>query len=179
MKLEIREALATDRLAVIELFTTAFTVAEGQSEGEQLRKLTSELWDISGTSSASCFVVIQHDRTVGSVFTTRLSFDQDFHVEMLAPVAVDPAFQGKGYGQELIKHVIGKMAEQGVDMLVTYGDPAYYSKVGFLPVDESQIPAPMPLSMPMGWQAQTLNRNGFGQLSGPSCVKPFQEPAYW
>jgi putative acetyltransferase len=33
---------------------------------------------------------------------------------------------------------------------MTYGDPAYYGKVGFLPVAEHVVPAPFPLSMPIG-----------------------------
>jgi hypothetical protein len=51
------------------------------------------------------------------------------------------------------KPVVGKYRvskKQGIDTFMTYGDPAYYGKVGFLPVAEHVVPAPFPLSMPIG-----------------------------
>lgn len=50
----------------------------------------------------------------------------------LAPVAVHPALQGRGIGAALIRAAIA--ARPGYS-LILLGDPAYYSRFGFAPVD--------------------------------------------
>jgi predicted N-acetyltransferase YhbS len=65
-------------------------------------------------------------------------------------MAVHPNHQNNGIGQNLLLESIGFLKKQGIDILMTYGDPAYYGKVGFLPVAEHVVPAPFPLSMPIG-----------------------------
>ena len=179
LNIEISELRAQDALTVTDLFTAAFAASEGESEGAVIAKLVSELIQSIDSPDVSCYVAVQQDRLIGAVFTTTLRFDQDLHVQMLAPVAVATAFQGQGVGQQMIRGVIQMLAHQGVDTLVTYGDPAYYDKVGFAPLDEREVPAPMPLSMPIGWLGQTLNRTRPPELTNPICVAPFRDPVYW
>jgi putative acetyltransferase len=50
---------------------------------------------------------------------------------LLAPVAVDNKIQKKGVGKKIIKFGIKYLKQHKVDILMTYGDPSYYSKVGF------------------------------------------------
>jgi len=54
-------------------------------------------------------------------------------VEGLAPVAVLPAWQGKGIGSALCRAGIEARRAAGVDALVLLGEPAYYSRFGFAP----------------------------------------------
>jgi hypothetical protein len=37
-----------------------------------------------------------------------------------------------------------------------WGDPAFYRRVGFKNVSETDLPAPQPLQQPQGWIAQSL-----------------------
>lgn len=99
---------------------------------------------------------------------------------MLAPVAVHPAFQGRGIGQALINYAKSELKQQAVDVLVTYGDIDFYSKVGFALVSERVLPSPMPLSYPQGWLAQSLKGHEIEPITGSAeCVEVFRNPVYW
>ena len=62
-------------------------------------------------------------------------------------------------GQALITHGLEKLTEKGVDIVVTYGAPAFYAKVGFLPLSPETIPPPFDLSQPDGWLGPPLPRS--------------------
>ena len=99
---------------------------------------------------------------------------------MLAPVAVRTEYQAKGIGQSLIKHGLEEMKGLSVSVVVTYGDPSYYSKVGFQALSENVIQAPLELSMPEGWLGCSLTGDVIPAITErPTCVKEFNDPIYW
>ena len=118
---------------------------------------------------------------LGAIIFTRLDFANDPRkVFLLSPVAVATAHQGRGVGQRLITYGLDLLRNEGVDIAVTYGDPAYYGRVGFRAVAEEDLPAPLPLGMPQGWIAQSLTDAPLTPLKGPShCVSAFNDPALW
>lgn len=85
---------------------------------------------------------------------------------ILSPVAVDTAHQGNGVGQRLIAFGIQRLKEQGVDLVFTYGDSRFYSKVGFQPVSETCVKAPLKLSRPDAWLAQSLTGDSISPIKG-------------
>lgn len=90
------------------------------------------------------------------------------------------AHQGKGIGQRLIAHGLDAFRQEGVEIAVTYGDPAFYGRIGFKPVAEADLPAPQPLNHPQGWIAQSLTDAPLTPLRGPArCVAAFDDPALW
>ena len=67
-----------------------------------------------------------------------------------------------------------------MDVAVTYGDPAFYGKVGFAPITEDQVRPPCTLSFPHGWLGQSLTGRPLAPLKGPSrCVAALDKPEYW
>jgi predicted N-acetyltransferase YhbS len=99
---------------------------------------------------------------------------------LMAPVAVASEHQGNGIGQRLIAHGLDALRQEGVDIAVTYGDPAFYGRSGFKPVTEAELPAPQPLNQPQGWIAQSLTEAPLTPLRGPArCVAAFDDPALW
>ncbi|CAD7778098.1 MAG: hypothetical protein KIIPBIDF_00975 [Candidatus Methanoperedenaceae archaeon GB50] len=46
---------------------------------------------------------------------------------MLAPVAVSTEHQRKGIGQALINYGLDELKKRSVSIVVTYGDPSFYS----------------------------------------------------
>ena len=99
---------------------------------------------------------------------------------MLAPVAVSTTHQGKGVGQSLINYGLNDLKSRSVVVVVTYGDPSFYSKVGFQSLPESVIQAPLNLSMPGGWLGQSLTEEPIPTVNErPTCVKEFDDPIYW
>jgi putative acetyltransferase len=104
----------------------------------------------------------------------------DSTLVLLSPVAVQPAFQGQGIGQCLITHGLRSIREQGVEVVVTYGDPAFYGRVGFEPLSTEVIPPPFDLSQPIGWLGKSLTSTHIQPIRTPiSCVAAFDDPALW
>ena len=67
-----------------------------------------------------------------------------------------------------------------VDMAVTYGDPGYYSKIGFKQITEVFARPPFNLKHPEGWLAQSLTEAEMTPLTGPSCcVDALNDPVFW
>ncbi|MBX2858846.1 MAG: N-acetyltransferase [Cellvibrionaceae bacterium] len=127
-----------------------------------------------------CVGAYDNERLIGSIFFTRLWFKKPIQVFMLAPVAVSTGHQGKGIGQEIINFGLNQLKKRSVDIAVTYGDPSFYSKVGFRELSEDVIPAPQKLSMPFGWLGLSLNGKPMPTINErPVCVKAFNDPVYW
>lgn len=167
--------------AIAELFTSTFTASEGAGEGALIGALTRRLLADTPTEDLRVVTAWQDGVLLGGIFFTRLVYVGDPRtVFMMAPVAVAPEHQGKGIGQRLITHGLNALKQEGVDIVVTYGDPAFYGRVGFKPVSEADLPAPQPLQQPQGWIAQSLTDAAITTLSGPArCVAAFDDPALW
>lgn len=178
MKVKTIEAHDTE---VTELFKSVFSVAEGVAEGIVIGKLVAELSARIDGKDIIAIGAYQDEILIGAIFFTRLTFvNNSILVYMLAPVAVSSSHQKQGVGQALINEGILLMKKHNVQVLITYGDPKYYSKMGFKPLAEATIQAPLPLSMPIGWQGQSLFNNSIPILDGrPNCVKAFDNPDYW
>lgn len=160
------------------LFERTFADAEGPSEGELIGGLVRKLMADTDPRDLLGFVAMEKGRVVGSLFFSRLMFDTPVEAVLLSPVAVHPDHQGRGIGQRLIRFGLERLKERGVTHLFTYGDPAFYSRVGFMPAPEST--APCRLSQPEGWLGQALEGHEMASLSGvPRCVAAFDDPAYW
>ncbi len=165
---------------VEELFTSAFTSSEGEKEGRLIGNLSSQLALHIDNNEIICFGVYENKTLVGSIFFTRLQFSKPIQVFMLAPVAVCTEYQGKGIGQALINYGLNELKKRAVNVAVTYGDPSFYSKVGFQALPENVIQAPLKLSMPFGWLGQSLTGESISTINErPVCVKEFNDPVYW
>jgi putative acetyltransferase len=165
---------------VTELFTSVFTSSEGEKEGVLIGNLSSELVLSIDNEETICFGAYENESLIGSIFFTRLKFTSPVQVYMLAPVAVSTEFQGKGIGQALINYGLNELKKRSVSIVVTYGDPSFYSKVGFHALSEKEIQAPLQLSMPFGWLGQSLAGESIPTINErPVCVKEFNDPVYW
>jgi predicted N-acetyltransferase YhbS len=88
--------------------------------------------------------------------------------------------QRQGIGQRLLRHGLASLRNAGVDIVMTYGDPRYYAKVGFRPISETDARAPFALKHPEGWLAQSLTDRAMTPLKGPSrCVEALNDPLFW
>jgi len=162
------------------LFTTVFSDSEGQSEGILIGNLAYELMTETEKKDLYGFVAVEHEKIIGCIFFSRLTFESGIRAFLLSPVAVHTAHQGKGIGQQLINYGIKRLKDKGVELVMTYGDPTFYSKVGFNPVEGETIKAPIQLTYPKGWLGQSLISNSVDPIPGrPSCVKALNKPEYW
>lgn len=166
--------------ALVTLFRDTFTASEGEDEGRMIGKLAHGLLTGTRREDLHVFTAMQGETLKGCIIFSRLSFDADPRkVFVLGPVAVIPDSQRQGIGLSLLRHGLAQLPGHGVDIAITYGDPAYYGKVGFLPIRQEDISAPYPLQYPHGWLGQSLNGSPL-VLSGPSrCVTALDDPHYW
>lgn len=170
----------SDQQEIEVLFTRTFSDSEGQTEGELIGRLAHELMTRTETEDLFGFIATEQEKIVGCIFFTRLSFELPIKAFLLSPVAVGTGHQGKGVGQKLINFGINRLGELGVELIFTYGDPNYYSKVGFKHVPQEIAEAPFELTHPAGWLGQSLIGGSIKPLSGRArCVQAFNDRRYW
>lgn len=162
------------------LFTAVFSDSEGQSEGLLIGNLAYELMTETDRKDLYGFTALEQDTLIGCIFFSRLTFESDICAFILSPVAILTSHQGRGVGQELINFGIQCLKAAGVELVVTYGNPDYYAKVGFHPITEETVRAPRQLTYPHGWLGQSLVGASIEPMAGRStCVKALDKPEYW
>lgn len=163
-----------------ELFKTTFAASEGEAEGQMVSDLVGDLMRRSDEEEVVCFSVREGESLLAAVLFTKLIYSDQVVGLLLSPMAVTPDKQGQGMGQKLIKHAIKKLSGGSESFVVTYGDPNFYSKVGFKPLQEARLPAPYPLSMPHGWLALSLTGSDLPHAQNrPTCASAFRNPEIW
>lgn len=174
-------AYTSDEAQDIEaLFTKTFSDSEGESEGAIVGGLAGELMRSTGESDLYGFVARDGAGLVGSILFSRMWFEEEIDAFILAPVATCTDHQRRGIGQALINFGLNTLREDGVELVLTYGDPRFYSKVGFRVIGEALIPPPFKLSQPEGWMAQSLVGEQINPIQGKSrCVDALSKPECW
>lgn len=170
----------SEKAEIQELFIQTFSDSEGPSEGKLIGRLVLDIMIETDDKDLLGFVATKNEQIVGCIFFTRLLFDAPVEAFLLSPVAVHSNHQGKTIGQKLIKFGLDQLKKKGVKLVFTYGDPKFYSKVGFEHVSEDLAKAPFELTQPEGWICQSLDGSKIEALPGsPRCVKAFNNSEYW
>ena len=65
-------------------------------------------------------------------------------IVMLSPLAVSPAAQRQGIGGDLVRAATAIADQRGEPLVVLEGDPAYYSRFGFVAAEDHGIALPLP-----------------------------------
>ncbi len=163
-----------------QLFTEAFSDSEGQEEGFLIGNLVHELLTAINDNDLYCFVATENEQIIGSIIFSKLTFENEVKASLLSPVAIRTSYQGKGVGQKLINFGLNALKENGVELAFTYGDPRFYSKVGFSPITEKLVKAPLKLTYPEGWLGQSLAGDEIEPITGNSyCVDALNKPEIW
>lgn len=175
-----RQSTAIDSGDIVQLFASVFGTSEGQTEGELISKLARDLFE--KTSDRDLFNCVAEDagQIIGSIFFSRLEFKSNIAAFILAPVAVLSDYQGKGIGKALINFGLNQLKNNGVRIVLTYGDPGFYQKVGFRSLSHETIKPPFNLTYPEGWLGQSLSEDSIEAFSGSfSCVQALSDQIYW
>lgn len=167
------------------LFTKTFADSESEAEGTVVGNLAYDV--MKTTDSRDLFVFVARDlernsgeQIAGCIIFSRLTFENGKNAFLLSPVAVSTDYQGKGTGQALINFGLNTLKDCGIELAFTYGDPGFYSKMGFTSVSETVIKAPLPLSHPEGWLGQSLVSQGIEPIHGKAkCVEAMNKPEIW
>jgi predicted N-acetyltransferase YhbS len=166
--------------AVCQLFFDAFKDSEGDAEAKLIEALVLEMLDATPSEDLVVCVAVEAQKVIGCIMFSRLTCEPEWEAFILSPVAVATASQGRGVGRGLIRYGLSLLAEKNVDLVLTYGDPKFYSRVGFQHIDENRIKAPFKLSFPDGWLGQTLFSNDLATIMAQChCVSALNNEAYW
>lgn len=166
---------------IIDLFTVTFTDSEGADEGALIGNLVRQLLSKTPKQDIKVFAAFEGGKTIGAAVFTRLTYESDPRsVFILSPMAVATDLHGKGVGKQLLTHALDVLRTDGVAVAITYGDPAFYGKVGFSALDQTKVAPPLPLSHPTGWIGQSLTDETLHALQGKcTCVAALNDPAFW
>jgi len=167
--------------ALIDLFSATFTASEGPDEGELVGNLVRDLLADTPTGDIRVFCAEDEGNLIGAAIFTRLTYPEDAYVVfLLSPMAVASDRQRQGVGQALLSNALNALRCEGVQVAITYGDPKYYGRLGFVLISEDQARAPLPLSFPHGWIGQSLTGEQMPHIQGPSiCVRALNRSDVW
>ena len=132
-------------------------------------KLVSQLFDDDSASPPLSLVAEQSGQITGHILFSRVSVqdsEQPIAASILAPLAVAPSCQKQGIGTRLIAEGLLVLREQGVGLVLVYGDPVYYARSGFEPVSTERFTPPCELTYPHGWMALALAPQKLDAVSG-------------
>lgn len=129
--MDVRREQERDADAVRAVHLAAF----GGDHGRVVADLVDDLRAIPG-----CISLVADDGDVVGhlMFTTSLldAPSRLVEVQVLSPVGVLPAAQGRGVGSAMIRHGLELLREQAVPLVFLEGAPSYYERFGFEPGGE-------------------------------------------
>ncbi len=136
----IRRERPADYAASRAVQAAAF--AEGEDEAVEAR-LVDELRACDGWLPALSWVAEVDGRVVGHNICTR-GYVDDTPCLGLGPIAVQPDIQNGGIGSALMHAMIGSADALDEPLIALLGNPAYYSRFGFVTSTDVGITAPDP-----------------------------------
>jgi len=86
--------------------------------------------------AAVSLVAEERGEVVGHILFSPVAYhhhDRVYPGMGLAPLAVGPAFQGRGIGSRLVEEGLARGRAAGAAFVVVLGEPAYYGRFGFRP----------------------------------------------
>ena len=124
--MQIREERTSDLKAIHRVHELAF-----DSSAE------AQLVDLLRSRGVAAISLVAEDggEIVGHILFSPVSIDppaRGWRALGLAPVAVVPERQRQGIGKSLIDEGLQRCKERGFHLVVVLGDPAYYTKFGFM-----------------------------------------------
>jgi putative acetyltransferase len=177
-KLIIKKATDSDLNDVLRIETEAFGHNKESS-------LVNDLLNDDSAKPLLSLLAIDDEEAVGHILFTkvRITGNEDaLHAMILAPLAILPNAQGKGFGGKLIKEGLRQLSESKVDLVFVLGHPDYYPRFGFRPagVRGFEAPYPIPAKDASAWMVQELRPGLIGSFSGKIiCADMLNEPEHW
>lgn len=176
--MKIREATKTDEATIRGVCLSAFP----ESEREQVAELAVALLSDKSAPPTLSLVAEIDDEVVGHVAFSPVTSAGDgrFLGYILSPLGVRPQNQKQGIGTQLITSGIQQLSQTDAEVVLVYGDPAYYGRFGFRTDVANCCLPPYELEYPFGWQGIALGDQNILSSTIPiTCVPCLSDPALW
>ena len=150
----IREELPNEYAAAANVQREAF--------GPEAKDAVSYVTDLRASLASEpglSIVAIEDDEVVGHALFTRNLLDaprQLVDIQVLSPIGVLPAVQGRGIGGALVRFGLQELAQRDVPMVVLEGSPDYYARFGFVPGSRFGLRRPSLRIPETAFQVKTL-----------------------
>ena len=131
--MHIRPEQEADRQQIRIINTSAFETDAEANLVDALRQCDIPLISL---------VAEEGNQLIGHILFSPVSLAESAHtpaITGLAPMAVLPAWQGKGVGSRLVKEGLKYCVEAGYVAVVVLGYPDYYPRFGFVPASRFNI----------------------------------------
>jgi len=151
-------------------------------ENKLIMNLVVELSEETISPSIKSLVAEVDNQVIGYVSFSPIFLKSDSSISgyILAPLAVVPKHQKKGIGSNLIKSGIDMLTENGVGVVLVYGDPDYYGRFGFKAEIGLSFVPPYSLQYPFGWTGMMLNETSIPEQPIQfDCVAGLSKPELW
>ena len=176
--MNIRLAQETDLDSILKVIETAFS----DEESKIIMTLSAELSNETNRASITSLVAEVDTQVIGyaSYSPILLKTASSISGYILAPLAVSPEHQKQGVGSNLVNAGIDMLTEDDANVLLVYGDPAYYGRFGFKEeIGHSFVP-PYTLQYPFGWTGMMLNDSLVPEQPLQfDCVAALSKPELW
>jgi putative acetyltransferase len=176
--MNIRLAQETDLDSILKVIETAFS----DEENKLIMNLVVELSEETTSPSIKSLVAEVDNQIIGYVSFSSIFLKSDSSISgyILAPLAVAPKHQKKWIGSNLIKSGIDMLTENGVGVVLVYGDPDYYGRFGFKAEIGLSFVPPYSLQYPFGWTGMMLNETSIPEQPIQfECVSALSKPDLW
>jgi putative acetyltransferase len=176
--MNIRLAQETDLDSILKVIETAFS----DEENKLIMNLVVEPSEETTSPSIKSLVAEVDNQIIGYVSFSSIFLKSDSSISgyILAPLAVAPKHQKKWIGSNLIKSGIDMLTENGVGVVLVYGDPDYYGRFGFKAEIGLSFVPPYSLQYPFGWTGMMLNETSIPEQPIQfDCVAGLSKPELW
>lgn len=157
LALLIRPELPADADAVERLHQRAFGPGRFARTAFRLRERAVAAPDL-------CFTALVGTLLVGSVRQGPVRVETGTALA-LGPLAVEPAFEGRGIGATLMERALGRAREAGHELVLLVGDAPYYARFGFQPAPPGRFVLPGPVD-PARLLAAELTPGALDRVAG-------------
>jgi len=174
----IRAGIDLDQSQINQIYLSAFP----EEEREIIVSLAVNLLSKETTPKTLSLVAETEEVVTGHIALSPVSINDNSNCQgyILAPLAVAPNHQKQGIGSQLVKHGMQQLSQLGVELLLVYGDPKYYSRFGFSEATAKNYIPPYKLQYPFGWQGLMLSDRP--PTTSPvqiTCIPALQNPELW
>ena len=161
MPITIRPETLQDYKIIYQLNKQAF-------ERDNEAKLVNNLRESSSFIPDLSLVAELENQIIGHILFVKIQIknsSQETESLALAPMAVHPDFQKKGFGGRLILEGLKRIAALGFKSVIVLGHEHYYPKFGFEPAEKWGIKAPIEVPSEV-FMALELVPDGLNGVSG-------------
>lgn len=159
--------------------------AFGAEEGPIVSELIKNLLNDPTADPKLSLLAEESGDLIGHITFSKVEIEetqQHLETRILGPLAVAPKAMKQGIGSKLVNAGCEQLMQSGVNLVLVYGDPNYYSRFGFTTAGKIGVlpPYPIPVEYEDAWMIKKLTANIPNNINSKiKCCKALDDPIHW